>query len=278
MGAWQLDHIYGSTSGGVRWGRLGDADQAPLVLLHGTPFSSFIWRSIAPALARHHQVYVWDMPGYGASDTFGGQDVSLAAEEQVFAELLDHWGLEEPTVVAHDSGGAIALGTHLRRGTRYRRLALIDAVALPPWGSPFAQLVGDHANVFERLAPEAHRALLREYLSSASTGLHPATLDALAAPWLDDDGRSAFYRQLAQRRTDWRYTDQIQDGYSTIAVPVLLCWGADDAWVPADRGRELAARIPQARLEIIPGAGHLLPEDRPAELVAALLTFLLDVD
>lgn len=279
LSEWELSRTFGSTLGDVRWDRFGDPDGEPVVLLHGTPFSSFIWRGVARSLAQHHGVYVWDMPGYGSSAKHPGQDLSLAALDRVFAGLLEHWGLIEPTVVAHDSGGAIALGTLLLDDVRYRRLALVDAVALPPWGSSFFDVVGEHAYVFARLPANVHRALVREYVSSASSpGLHPGHLDALVEPWLGESGQSAFYRQLAQRRADSGYIDQLQHRYCEIDIPVLVCWGADDAWVPADRGRELAARIPGARLRILPGAGHLVQEDRPAELTAALLAFLHDVD
>ncbi|MFB9836230.1 alpha/beta fold hydrolase [Actinoallomurus acaciae] len=81
---------------------------------------------------------------------------------------------------------------------------------------------------------------------------------------------------LTQRRADQSSTDRIRDGYGTIDLPVLACWGDDDTWVPAERGRELAALIPDAELRVIDTAGHLLPEDRPVELTAALLTFLGD--
>jgi pimeloyl-ACP methyl ester carboxylesterase len=103
--------------------------------------------------------------------------------------------------------------------------------------------------------------------------LHPATLDVLVTPWTGD-GQAAFYRQLAVRLGDRSYTDAMQDRYATIDIPVTVCWGEDDTWVPVERGRELAARIPGARLHVIPGAGHLVQEDRPAELTAALLEFL----
>jgi pimeloyl-ACP methyl ester carboxylesterase len=273
---WELPHTHPSASGQVRWNRLGPPDAPAVVLLHGTPFSSYVWRGVARALARRHRVYVWDMPGYGESETFEGQDVSLAAEAGVFAELLRMWELTDPIVIAHDSGGAIALGAHLVDGMRYRELALVDAVSLPPWGSGFSALVGDHADVFARLPPAAHEALLREYVGSASSpGLHPATLAALVAPWVGD-GQAAFYRQLAARRHDRSYTDAMQDRYSRIGIPVTVVWGEDDTWVPVERGRELAARIPGAHLQVIPGAGHLVHEDRPAELTATLLEFLRD--
>ncbi|MET8679760.1 alpha/beta hydrolase [Streptomyces sp. NPDC004647] len=273
MSDWPLNETYRSTSGEVRWGSLGEAGLPPVVLLHGTPFSSYVWRGIARSLAHRHQVFFWDMPGYGASDMAEGQDVSLAAQGGVFTGLLAHWGLDEPVVVAHDFGGAVALRAHLLHGARYRRLALVDPVALAPWGSPFFRLVGRHAPVFEQLPPALHRALVREYVSSASSpGLHPRTLERLVEPWLGDAGQPAFYRQIAQ--ADQRYTDEIEGIYGTIGLPVLICWGADDTWIPPARGRELAALVPGARLHLIPGAGHLVQEDAPAELTAALLDFL----
>jgi len=272
---WQLDQTYDSTAGEVRWARLGDPDRQQVVLLHGTPFSSYVWRGVARALAHRYTVYVWDMPGYGASGKFSGQDVSLASQGRVFTQLLTHWELAEPLVVAHDFGGAVALRAHLLHGARYRRLALVDPVALAPWGSPFFRLVGAHSAVFDQLPPALHRALVREYVSSAShRGLHPATLDRLVEPWLGEHGQPAFYRQIAQ--ADQRYTDEIEVRYGELAVPTLVCWGTEDLWIPVAKGHELAARIPGAQLRLIPDAGHLVQEDAPAELTAALLAFLPD--
>ncbi|MFF8095069.1 alpha/beta fold hydrolase [Streptomyces sp. NPDC016675] len=273
MPAWSLPETFTSSSGAVRWNRLGEAGRPALVLLHGTPFSSYVWRAVARSLAREHQVFVWDMPGYGASEKSAGQDVSLAAQGRVFTELLAHWGLQRPLVVAHDFGGAVALRAHLLHGAGYRALALVDPVALAPWGSPFFRLVRDHAEVFEALPPPLHRALVREYVGSASSpGLHPAVLDRLVRPWLGEAGQPAFYRQIAQ--ADQRHTDEIQERYADITVPTLVCWGEDDAWIPVAKGRELAAAVPGARWEPIAHAGHLVQEDAPAELTAALLAFL----
>ncbi|MGW4492110.1 alpha/beta fold hydrolase [Streptomyces sp. NPDC004376] len=273
MTEWQLSETFPSTSGDVRWARLGPSGRDPVVLLHGTPFSSYVWRAVARALARRHEVFVWDMPGYGASEKSAGQDVSLAAQGRIFTELLAHWGLEEPSVVAHDFGGAVALRAHLLHGARYRALALVDPVALAPWGSPFFRLVGRHPEVFEQLPPALHHALVREYVTSASSpGLHPAVLERLVEPWLGDPGQGAFYRQIAQ--ADQRYTDEVQDRYGEIGIPTLVCWGEDDTWIPAAKGRELVDRVPGARLEPVAGAGHLVQEDAPAELTALLVDFL----
>jgi pimeloyl-ACP methyl ester carboxylesterase len=270
---WQLNQSSSSTSGRASWDSLGEAGSEPVVLLHGTPFSSYVWRRIARSLARDQQVFVWDMPGYGASEMADGQDVSLAAQGRVFGELLALWGLTDPVVIAHDFGGAVALRAHLLHGARFRKLVLVDAVALAPWGSPFFQLVREHSDVFGQLPPTLHRALVREYVSSASSrGLDVATLDRLVEPWMGDSGQSAFYRQIAQ--ADQGHTDEIQDRYGTIDIPVLVCWGTEDAWIPVATGHELASRIPGAQLRLIPRAGHLVQEDAPAELTEALIAFL----
>jgi pimeloyl-ACP methyl ester carboxylesterase len=271
---WTLRKSLATTSGTVRWDRLGDAGGEPVVLLHGTPFSSYVWHEIAPALAAAgHHVHVWDMAGYGTSDMHPDQDVSLGAQGRIFTELLAHWGLEEPSVVAHDFGGCVALRAHLLHGARYRRLALVDPVALEPWGSPFFRLVGEHSRVFEQLPAALHEALVREYVTSAShTGLRPAALDALVRPWTGERGQAAFYRQIAQ--ADQRYTDEIQPLYPTIDLPVTVCWGTEDTWVPFAKGQELAALIPGARLVPVPESGHLVPLDAPARLTSEVLTFL----
>jgi pimeloyl-ACP methyl ester carboxylesterase len=271
---WQLRETWQSPIGTVRWDRFGPEDGPPVVLLHGTPFSSYVWHEIAPALAAEgYRVHVWDMPGYGRSGKSDGQDVSLKVQGEVFAELLGVWGLSRPSVIAHDFGGCVSLRAHLLHKAEYRRLALVDPVALAPWGSPFFRLVAEHAEVFEQLPAALHGALVREYVSSAShRGLRPDVLDELVAPWSDAVGQAAFYRQIAQ--ADQRYTDEIQVLYPTMNLPVTVCWGTEDTWIPQARGEELASLIPGARLRTIPDAGHLVPLDAPAHLLGALLTFL----
>ncbi|GAA2359534.1 alpha/beta hydrolase [Saccharopolyspora halophila] len=268
---WELTETYESAHGGIRWGCLGEGD--PVVLLHGTPFSSYVWRDVATALAMRHRVYFWDLAGYGRSEKLAGQDVSLAAQQAVFTGLLEHWGLERPRVVAHDFGGAVALRSALLDGIGYHSLALLDAVSLRPWGSDFFRLVNQQSEVFAALPPHLHEALVRRYIATAAhRELRGDVLDALTEPWLGEQGQPAFYRQIAQ--ADERYTREVEDRYSELDHPVLIAWGDRDGWLPAERGRELAARIPHARLEWIPDAGHLVQEDNPARVTALLTEFL----
>ena len=255
----------------VRWYRSGSGP--PVVFCHGTPWSSALWRRIADAVSAQRTVYLWDMIGYGGSTMSEGQDVSLAAQAQLLTDLLQHWELDAPDVVAHDYGGAVSLRAHLLHGVRYRSLALVDVVALAPWGSEFFTLVARNSAVFAQLPAALHEALVRAYITGAAHGpLTTTQLDTLAEPWLSPVGRSAFYRQIAQ--ADQRYTDEIEPSYPTIDVPVLVVWGENDTWIPVDRAHRLASLIPGAELELVAEAGHLIQLDQPERLTAVLLRWL----
>ncbi|MFC3997564.1 alpha/beta fold hydrolase [Nocardiopsis sediminis] len=271
MPDWTLDHTTPTPAGTVHWTAHGHGD--PVVLLHGTPFSSRVWHATATALSAHHTVYLWDLPGFGASRGTDLPDVSLPAQQAAFTALLRHWGLDRPSVVAHDIGGAIALRTTLLDAIAYRRLALLDAVALRPWGSGFFRLVHDNPEVFPALPADLHEALVRAYIASGThTAPAPDYTDALVRPWLGEQGQRAFYRQIAH--ADQEHTRQVEDRYGDLDIPVVVAWGTEDRWLPAEHARRLAAAIPHARLEWIEGAGHLVQHDAPDRLAALLTDFL----
>lgn len=271
MTAWRPPESYDTGQGHVRWQALGRG--APVVLIHGTPFSSYVWRGLATALASRYRVFVWDMLGYGASDQHEGQDVSLAAQARIFADLLACWRLERPAVVGHDFGGAVALRALLLEGARYDRLALVDPVALGSWGTGFYHLAREHTEVFTALPAVHHEALVRAHVRTAAHWPLPAeVVNAFVTPWLGKAGQTAFYRQITQN--DQRYTDDIAPRYGDIAIPVQIIWGERDAWISSTRGHELAQRIHTSRLCVIPDAGHLIQEDAPATLAIELGSFL----
>ncbi|MGO1768818.1 MAG: alpha/beta fold hydrolase [Microbacterium sp.] len=257
----------------VAWESFGQGP--PLVLAHGTPWSSALWRPTAEALAPWFTVHLWDMPGYGASSKDADHAVDLGVQGELFAHLLEHWSLERPHVVAHDIGGAVALRARLLHGARYASLCLVDVVALSPWGSPFFRLVRQHADVFSQLPSAVHRGAVEAYIRGAShRGLREDDLRMLVEPWLGDEGQAAFYRQIAQ--ADERYTDEIEECYGTIDEPVRIVWGSEDTWIPVDRAHRLRAAIPHATVSIIEGAGHLIPLDAPTALTAELTRWLSD--
>jgi pimeloyl-ACP methyl ester carboxylesterase len=244
----------------------------PLVLVHGTPFSSYVWRRIARALAPRYEVHLYDLLGYGQSEKRVGQDVSLGVPNEVFAALLDHWQLSLPQVIAHDFGGATAIRAHLLNGCDYRKLLLIDPVAIRPWGSPFVQHVRAHEDAFAGMPGYLQDAILRAYIRGAvQPPMTDAQLDPYLAPWQGEVGQPAFYRQIAQM--DLRYTDEVEARIGAIRCPIMLLWGEEDAWLPLAQGRRLASMLPDCTFRTVPEAGHLVPEDAPEAITAAALTF-----
>jgi pimeloyl-ACP methyl ester carboxylesterase len=255
----------------VAWRRIGAGPA--VVMCHGTPFSSRIWRPFAEGLSADHAVYVWDMPGYGLSSKAAEHCVDLGVQGELLADLIAEWGLEPPHVVAHDFGGAVALRAHLLHGARYRSLMLVDVVAIRPTGSPFFRFVQRHPGVMAELPAYVHRAILAAYIQSAShRGLRADDLDELIAPWTTAEGQPAFYRQIEQ--TDERFLEEIEPRLGDIEIPVRIVWGSDDAWIPPETAQRLRDLIPSATLRLVEGASHLIHYDEPVALADELRRWL----
>jgi len=255
----------------VAWERTGSGPA--VVLCHGTPFSSAIWRPFADALSTDHTVYVWDMPGYGASSKAAEHAVDLGVQGELLADLIAEWSLDRPHVVADDLGGAVSLRAHLLHGVRYRSLMLVDVVAIPPAGSPFFRFVQEHPGLLAQLPAYIHEAIVTAYIQGAShRGLRAEDVAELVAPWITADGQPAFYRQIEQ--TDERYLWEFQARLGEIDIPVRIVWGREDTWISPDIGRRLSELIPTAGLRLLDGAGHLVHHDAPAALASEVRAWL----
>lgn len=267
--SWTLPNTFDTDAGQVRWARFGAGE--PIVLVHGTPYSSFLWREIAPALAAERTVHVFDHLGYGSSEQREGQDLSLAAQARRFVALLDHWGLDAPSVVANDIGGAIVLRALLLEQARYRDLTIFDAVSGGEWERGLFALMRTRSEVFEQLPGYAHEALVAAHLRNAThSGFRPGVLETFLRPWSGAEGQAAYYRQYRQlAQAD---TEPYEHLLGQIAIPVRLLWGREDRILPPEYGTWLHERIPHSELHWIDDAGHLLQEDAPARLTAHLLS------
>ena len=269
--AWKLDETVETSAGAVAAGRTGSGPA--LVLAHGWPWSSFSWHRIIPHLARRHRVHWYDMPGYGQSGKDAAQRTALDVQGQVFAEMLAHWGLERPIVIAHDMGGATTLRAHLLHGCDFDRYVLMNVVAMRPWGSAFFDHVGRHVDAFLGLPPHIHKAVAEAYIKGALVNdIDPGDFEQLAAPWLSEEGRRSFYRQFAQ--ADEKYTAEVEPLFGNVRCPAKIVWGEDDPWIPLARGKALHALMPQASFETLPGVGHLPQLEAPDLVVARLDAFL----
>jgi pimeloyl-ACP methyl ester carboxylesterase len=268
---WHLRERADVSGGIVAWDRFGDGP--PVVLVHGTPSWSYVWRRVVPSLAERFSVYLLDLIGYGDSQQREGQDMSVAAQSRALAELLALWALERPALVGHDIGGSVVLRAHLVEGHPASRLALVDAAVLLPWNTPATVHMKEHLEAYRTMPAHIYERVVSAHLATAvHRPLKPETLDAYLRPWRGQQGQAAYFRKIEH----WRDEDMAVLGplFSTIDVPVLVLWGAEDAWLSPETGERLAAAIPGARLELVAGAGHFAMEDEPATVAEGLAAFL----
>jgi pimeloyl-ACP methyl ester carboxylesterase len=272
MTEWRLSEAYVFNGRTVRYDVRGEGP--PVVLVHGTPWSSFNLRHLIKALSKDFTVYYYDLLGFGQSDKTPG-DVSLGIQNQLLDRLLDHWQLKQPAIIGHDFGGATLLRTHLINSRNFDKIVLIDPVAVSPWGSPFFRHVKTHEAAFAGVPDYIHEAIVRAYVKTAAfKHIDDDTLDMIIAPWMGNNGKAAFYRQIAQ--SDSTHTDAVQPLYTQISSPTLILWGREDVWIPLERGEALHDMIPGSILRVIPNTGHLVIEEKPDQLIEEIRPFLQD--
>ncbi|MFV0423168.1 alpha/beta fold hydrolase [Oleidesulfovibrio sp.] len=270
MSDWNLKQTFFFENREIRYDVEGNGPA--VVLVHGTPWSSYNLRHLIAGLRESYTVYYYDMAGYGQSDK-SDADVSLGIQNRILSALLDHWQLSAPFIIGHDFGGATVLRTQLLDGRDFRKIVLIDPVALSPWGSPFFKHVQQHEQVFAGVPDYIHEAIVEAYVKTAAhLPLPEETLRSIILPWTGSAGKAAFYRQIAQ--ADSAYTDEIQEKMRGISCPVLLLWGEEDTWIPIQQARALHGTISTSALITIPKTGHLVIEERPGALLAEIGRYL----
>ncbi|KAL1880537.1 hypothetical protein VTK73DRAFT_5550 [Phialemonium thermophilum] len=281
----------------VKWGSIGDPRSPPLVFVHGTPWTSRIWEPFALALSRQFHVYYYDRPGFGESPPERKRagapsppskvveyDSDLARQAEVFAGLYEswrsnEWGKQKPHVVAHDNAGLITLRAHLLHKSDYASLALINVVAIGPFGQPLFKAIGEDPHRFEQLPDSAIEGLLESYIRNAAFfKLSSRALRELTAPWLTKEGgKEGFIRELCQ--ANWRSTEAVEGRYGEVGtrLPVKVIWGVEDRWIPVDTAERLGAALRAKEIVLIPKAGHLVMLDQPAQLGVELGRWLTAV-
>jgi len=268
---WHLPERAALSGGEVAWGRFGSGP--PVVLVHGTPSWSYMWRKVVPALSGRFSVHVLDLVGYGDSERREGQDMSVAAQSRALAELLGLWELNRPALVGHDIGGSVVLRAHLVEGRPASRIALVDAAVLLPWNTPATMHIKEHLEAYRTMPTHFYEQIVSAHLRTALQ--RPPSEDVLAdylGPWTGSDGRAAYFRKIEQ----WRDEDMsfLESQLAEIDVPALVLWGAEDRWLPHATGERLASLIPDARFVAVPEAGHFAMEDAPREVADELGRFL----
>ncbi len=267
----RLTQRFATSAGEIAWDVTGDGPD--VVLVHGTPANSVLWTAVIERLRGHYRIHWLDLPGYGASEKFAGQEVRLRSFARALAEFLAERGLDAPHLVGHDFGAATVLGAHLVENRPVASITVADGVVLSPWGTPFSRHVNRHESVFAAVPGYIHRATLAAHLATAVARPMPPALEAaLIEPWTGEIGQPAYYRQVAQ--FDYAYTDRLEQLYPRVEVPACILWGEQDQWVEPAEGRRLHALVPGSELRMLPDAGHFSMVDTPGLFARELAEFL----
>lgn len=282
--------------GTQRFAQLGDvrvaySDQGSgpaVLLLHGCPFASFVWRRLTPQLAPTHRCIAPDLLGLGDTETPAGADWSLWAQAATMLRLLDSLGIERAHVLGHDHGGAVAQVLAANHAHRVDRLVLTDVEAYDNWPSaeerPFVRitqlpLVGDLVLWLWSRRSVLRATLVRAKAVHDARALSPEFVDLLVRANLSDRRRRAKTKRFIANQVDPRnnrITLDVLEGLRRFDHPTLLVWAENDAHFGPEWGERLRREVPGAkRLEVLPATGHLLMEERPEELAALVRDFLM---
>lgn len=243
----------------------------PLILLHGFPSSSHLWRDVIPHLPRGHRTVVADLLGYGRSDRPGTHAVSIAAHAERVLGLADTLHIERFAIVGHDLGGGIAQHLAVHAPARVSRMALVSSVAFDAWPPRELRLARSAMPFTRKLPPKPLLNTLRRALKNGyedlERGAHSA--DMYLRPFETPGGREAMIEHIAA--LDNAETEALAPQLANIAAPTVIIWGEDDPFIPPETGERLQRAIKGSGLYMLPGVRHFPPETVP-ESVAEILT------
>ena len=260
-------------SSGGELAYVDEGDGPAVVLLHGFPTSSHLWRQFVPPLAARHRVIAPDLLGYGDSAKPPASDLSIAAQAGVVLELLAHCGVEEFAAIGHDVGGGVAQLLALDGGANAtaKALVLLDSIAFDVWPIEGVRML--QATSAAQETAELVEDLVRLSLDLGMGKKERRTdelVGAYAAPFLEDPG--AFFR--AARAVDGRGLADREEELAALDVPVFLLWGEDDPYLPVEVADRLNELLPGSTLALLPGCSHFVTEDATETIVPLVSEWL----
>lgn len=246
----------------------------PLVLIAGISYSHWMWHRMAPDLAQHYQVILFDNRGVGKSEAPPGPySAQMMAEDTV--RLLEALDIQKAVVMGHSMGGFIAQALVLEHPERVEKLIL----AATNFGGPnhipitpqamavLSDVSGDPVERFKRglevsTAPgfaEAHAEIIEQWLAYRSENpIDPAAYQAQLAVGLGLLSEAASFEKKLPN----------------VQAPTLILFGEHDKVVPVGNAELLHQQIPNSQVKILPEAGHFFPIEKPHIAAQAIFKFL----
>jgi pimeloyl-ACP methyl ester carboxylesterase len=264
-------------SGGVRVRYLERPGAEPAVLLiHGLPGTAEDFEDVTP-LIRGHRTVAIDRPGYGFST---GGYFPFDRQLQAVSELIEKLHLGRPILVGHSYGGTISLGYAERHLGAVRGLVLVDAAAgncprhdtvLTRAQARFIQAV--ELPVIAQIADVTFSQLVRtasaepaETEAFSPAPVNPRHNYRVLAINLKHGNLEAYAGEILHANKE---IDGVTSGLAGVGVPTVVIQGAQDKLVKPQCGHSIAASVPGARLQMVPG-GHMAPYTHPAAVAAAV--------
>lgn len=280
---------------GVHWVKAGDVDIAyqeagprngPAVLfIPGTAAWSETWRPAMTALAAHgYRAIAIDLPPFGYSQRPGNGDYSTVAQAQRIVGALDALGVRQTMLVGHSVGARATVEAAMSVPERVASLVLVDAaLGLQSSEAPSSVVRGalDTPPLRNALiASTATNPWLTRYFLAQFTSRHevltPETVARYSRPFVQRGTTAAFGR--------WADSFILQDrppasavaaNYRRLTMPALVLWGRTDAVTPLAQGQYLSGLLPNVRLSVLDGVGHIPQLESPAQFNNALLAYLM---
>jgi len=263
-----LDLFYreaGSDNGGM-----------PVLLLHGWPTSSFLYRNVMPHVAETNRVIAVDLPGFGQSSKPLDASYSFRFYERVVEGFLAALDIDELGLTVHDLGGPVGLYWASQQAAgRVRRLAMLNTIVYPEMSfTEKAFLVT--VKVPGLRAPFVTQWGLKKAMQVGVADKKRLTDDAIEgvqAPFRDRSSRKALLKSISNLAPGGLKT--IAEWVATLEIPVRVIYGAKDKILPrmALTAERVSADVPHAEVTVLDDCGHFLQEERPDEIGALLAAF-----
>ena len=257
----------------------------PVVLFHGGSSVAASWIPLLANLAGRFRVYAPDRPGCGLTDKFNYLGVAMREHAVAFVGgVMDGLGLERAALAGNSMGGYFALVFALAQPERVTRLALLGepAGSAPKirWTHRLIGTRGVNGLLYSTVmkpGPEATRRTFERLLVADIRRVNQPYLDCMSAA-AEIPGAVESWITMVENSSSWtgasKLTYTLRPELGRLHQPALVLWGDKDSFGPPSLGAEMARLMPSARLEVLPGAGHLPWVDQPertAELLAAFL-------
>jgi haloalkane dehalogenase len=248
-----------------------------LLLLHGNPSWSFLYRKMIPVLRDSFRCVAVDYPGYGMSGTPAGYGFTPAEHSAFLEKFVDQLGLSDLTIMVQDWGGPIGLGLAARRPELVRALVIGNTFAWPLNGNwrieVFSWVMGGPIG---RIGTRAFNLVPRFFLSRGlARDAPPQVIRMYLAPWHDPARRKAAVIAPRQLIKATAYLRHVESGLSALAsIPALIVWGTAD-FAFRDKERERFERaFPDHTSIQYRDASHFLQEDVGEQIAEQVKIFL----